>query len=220
MFNKWLGKVFDGPCHPKGKLGSGVITKLSLPTAERVGQLVVHPLLAETCIQRKTMYLSAALIGNEFRVHLTLLRKHFTVRVFEFMLIPPWMIANAMLKSKTSESELIKKKQCLTWMTISLRAHYEWYWNQESCFSSHTPTPESCFWHCGSCGNCLITLRTRSFSRACSDWFSTYIYTGEYCPSFYVNCLKAQYCRKTSIHPSIHLTDTFYTIHPIRRQIS
>lgn len=83
-------------------------------------------------------------------------------------------------------------------MTISLRAHYEWYWNQESCFSSHTPTPESCFWHCGSCGNCLITLRTRSFSRACSDWFSTYIYTGEYCPSFYVNYLKSTIL---SIHP-------------------
>lgn len=110
MFNKWLGKVFDGPCHPKGKLGSGCDYEIAFTHCRAAGQLVVHPLLAETCIQRKTMYLSAALIGNEFRVHLTLLRKHFTVRVSEFMLIPPWMTANAMLKSKTSESELVKNR--------------------------------------------------------------------------------------------------------------
>lgn len=100
-------------------------------------------------------------------------------------------------------------------MTISLRAHYEWYWNQESCFSSQTPTPESCFW---SCENCLITLRTRSLSKALSDWFSTYLYTREYCPSFNVNFLNVQHCHNISIHSSFtNLTDTFYAIRPLRR---
>lgn len=106
-----LAKSLMGHAIQKASLAVVWLRNCLYPLQRAAGQLVVHPLLAETCIQRKTMYLSAALIGNEFRVHLTLLRKHFTVRVSGFMLIPPWMIANTMLKSKTSESELVKKKK-------------------------------------------------------------------------------------------------------------
>lgn len=215
MFNKWLGKVFDGPCHPKGELGSGVIAKLPLPTAESGRPTCGSPFacrdmhtekdhVPECCSHRKWIQSALNLVKKAFHSKSIWVYAHSTLNDSECDVEKQNFRIRARKKRVFNLNDY--KPQSSLWMIL------------KPSFSSHTPTPESCFWHCGSCGNCLITLRTRSFSRACSDWFSTYLYTGEYCPSFYVNFLKSQYC--PSIHASINLSDTFYTIHPIRRQIS
>lgn len=93
--------------------------------AESGGPTGGAPSAAETCEQRKAMLELHSNSKWIHRVHLTLLRKHFTVRVrvdlglcsfyLEWWQIRCW---KAKLQNQSSYSD-----ECLTWMTRSLRAH-------------------------------------------------------------------------------------------------
>lgn len=88
------------PSHPKGKLGCGMVLKLPLPTAEKAaGQTHASPSAAETRGQRMNSQSTLNLVKKAFH----------SASISGFMFILPRVMVNATLKSKTSESELLKK---------------------------------------------------------------------------------------------------------------